>query len=217
VRPDDEESTMAAVSTQDLARIGLRMRPEDFEERVRAAIQGLRATPLALGAVDELPPGEAALLAEGGFSPRRIAEERGPYLDAITEYTALIATAQSVREVAKRLRIDPSQVRRRLGQRTLYGLKPDEDWLLPAFQFTAAGLPLPGLAVVLPQLPPDLNPVAVYRWFTLPDPDLRLDLLRTPGAGVGFAGETLSPHDWLAAGGDPAVVAALAAGLGQHG
>jgi hypothetical protein len=208
---------MAAVTRQDLARIGLRIRPEEFESRVRAAIQSLRAVPPALAGTEELPPDEVALLTEGGFRSRRIAEERSPYLDAIAEYTALVATGQSVREVAKRLRIDPSQVRRRLIQHTLYGLKLDDDWLLPAFQFTADGLPLPGVAIVFPRLPPNLHPVAVYRWFTLPDPDLRPQALHGLAEGDRAGDEALSPRDWLAAGGDPAVVAALADGLAQHG
>ena len=50
-------------------------------------------------------------------------------------------------------------------------------------------------------LPADLHPVAVYNWFTLPDPDLT------------WQGEPLSPLDWLRSGGDPAPAAAIAADL----
>jgi hypothetical protein len=47
--------------------------------------------------------------------------------------------------------------------------------------------------------------VAVYTWFTSPDPDLTID-----------ANEeiTLSPRDWLRSGRNPQVVADLAGALG---
>lgn len=209
---------MAAITNRDLARIGLRVSPANFEERVRAALHSLPATPLAPTGAEELPTGEAAVLTEGGFTLRPISERDDPYLQTVADYTALVTTALTVKAAATRLGVDPSQIRRRLGQRTLYGLKIDDDWVLPAFQFSGEdGPPVRGLAEVLPQLPPTLYPAAVYRWFTRPDPDLRLRALRPATEGDEITDMALSPHDWLNAGGTAATVAALAAGLGQHG
>lgn len=201
---------MAAITARELARIGLRLSPAAFEERVRAAVHSLHPAPLTPTGAEELPRGELATLLKGGFTLRPIPEDGDPYLRAVTDYTALVATALTVKAAAARLGVDPSQIRRRLGQRTLYGLKIDDDWVLPSFQFVGEdGSPVRGLQVVLPHLPPTLHPVAAYRWFTQPDPDLRL---RAGGTDV-----ALSPRDWLQVGGAPATVAALAAGLGAHG
>ncbi len=106
-------------------------------------------------------------------------------------------------EVARLLGVDDSRVRQRLTKRSLYGIKLPDGWRLPAFQFDPArpGRLVPGIGRVLPRLDPALHPVAVYRWFTLPNVDLVLD--DTP----------VSPLDWLRSGGDPTEVAALAADL----
>ena len=209
---------MAAITNRDLARIGLRVSPANFEERVRAALHSLQPTPLAPTGAEELPTGETAVLTEGGFTLRPIPERDDPYLQTVAEYTALVATALTVKAAATRLRVDPSQIRRRLGQRTLYGLKIDDDWVLPTFQFSGEdGQPVRGLTDVLPHLPPTLYPAAVYRWFTRPDPDLRLRALHPSDKDDESADVALSPRDWLNAGGTTAIVAALAAGLGQHG
>ena len=115
----------------------------------------------------------------------------------------LLATARPVAEAARLLGVDPSRVRQRLGERSLYGLKTPRGWRLPAFQFDLdqPDRLVPGIGGVLAALPPDLHPVAVYNWLTLPDPDLA------------WGDEPVSPLDWLRSGGDPAVVAALAADL----
>ena len=185
---------------------------------MRAAIRALRAAPLAPMGAEELPSGEAAVLKEGGFALRMIAEQEDPYLQTVADYAALVATGLTVKEAAARLKIDPSQIRRRLGQRTLYGLKIDDDWVLPAFQFVGEDGPLvPGLAEVLPHLPATLHPVPVYRWFTRPDPDLRLRVLHAPREDTWVPDVALSPLDWLRSGGAPATVATLVAGLEPHG
>lgn len=209
---------MAAITTRELARIGLGLSPAAFEERVRAAIHSLHPVPLAPTGAEEIPAGEAAVLVEGGFILRPVPEQASPYLQTVADYAALVATALTVKAAAARLGVDPSQVRRRLGQRTLYGLKIDDDWVLPTFQFVGEdGPPVRGLPEVLPQLPPALHPVATYRWFTQPDSDLRLRALRPRADDSSGKDVALSPRDWLHAGGASATVAALAAGLGVHG
>ena len=97
--------------------------------------------------------------------------------------------------------MNPSRIRQRLAARALYGIKVGDEWRLPAFQFRDDGL-VPGIEQVLPQLPENLNPVAVYRWFHSSQPDL-----------YDGDGKDLSPIEWLESGNDPSVVAELAAGL----
>jgi hypothetical protein len=76
-------------------------------------------------------------------------------------------------------------------------------WRLPALQFLD-GDPvrvLPGLAHVLRALPANTHPLEVAAFLTTAQPELEL------------AGTTVSPREWLASGGEPAQVAAIAAGV----
>lgn len=116
----------------------------------------------------------------------------------------LRATGLTTHEAAKRLNVNDSRVRQRLAKRSLYGIKAGDEWRLPAFQFARTGL-VPGIDRVLPRLPSRLSPIAVYRWLHTPNPDL--------DDGSEEQGRTLTPLQWLQTGGDPEVVAELAAGL----
>jgi hypothetical protein len=62
---------------------------------------------------------------------------------------------------------------------------------------------LPALEEVVPSLAGDLHPVAIYRWFMTPSPDLTPEDLD----------RALSPREWLLAGYPPQAVAELAADL----
>lgn len=112
----------------------------------------------------------------------------------------LLNEAYSVKEVAEILGRNPSRIRQRLGDRTLYGVLRDGEWRLPRFQFRD-GEEVPGLKEVLPRLPENMHPVAVYNFLTRPNVDL--------DAGTG----PVSPLDWLAEGGHPERVAELAENL----
>ena len=147
---------------------------------------------------------QAELLERGGFEFDRL--EFGledPIARAAFEYAVLRATALTTNEAAKRLGVNDSRVRQRLGERALYGIKAGDEWRLPAFQFARAGL-VPGIDRVFPRLPKSLNLVAVYRWFHTSNPDLE------EREGQASA---LTPLQWLKTGNDPDVVAELAAGL----
>lgn len=151
-----------------------------------------------------LGPEEATLLERGGFVLDRL--EFGledPITRAAFEYAVLVATGLTTHAAAKRLRVNDSRVRQRLGERALYGIKTGDEWRLPAFQFERAGL-VPGIDRVFARLPQSLNPVAVHRWFHTPNPDL--EEREGPVAA-------LTPLQWLQTGNDPSVVAELAAGL----
>ena len=142
------------------------------------------------------------LLEQGGFDlDHRTLGVRDPALQGSLEYALLRTTSMTTNQAAERLGVNPSRIRQRLAARALYGIKVGDEWRLPAFQFRDDGL-VPGIEQVLPQLPENLNPVAVYRWFHSSQPDLH-----------DGDGKDLSPIEWLESGNDPSVVAELAAGL----
>lgn len=103
------------------------------------------------------------------------------------------------------LGVAPSSIRRRLAADPprLYGIRLGSGWHVPTFQIDEDRL-LPGLGEVIAQLDRELHPVAVYRWFTTPNPDLIPD----PESD-----HFLSPRDWLRLGFAPGKVAQLAAEL----
>ncbi len=178
-------------------------RLEDIETTVGEILNA------ALGGASEssvLTEDEERVLASGGFdtSPLRI-EDAEPLTRAVLEYAHLLQSSLSVDEAAKRLDVDPSRIRQRLAgePRTLYGVKEGKSWRLPRFQF-AGRKPVPGVDRVIAALPADLNPVAVWRWFTTPHPDLRPDAEEE---------QPISPLDWLRTGRPPEVVAEIARGI----
>ena len=194
---------MPRLSASDLDRAGIGLQPEEFERLVLEVVQQLPAT-AATDPRRELTPDDAAALSRGGFDLEPLAPGTDdPLTRTAAEYSALVVTGLSVAQVARALGVDDSRVRQRLAKRTLYGIKLRDGWRLPAFQFDERrdGRLIPGLEQVIPALDPALHPVAVYRWFTLPHPDLLVD------------DAAVSPRDWLRSGGSPAEVAALAAAL----
>lgn len=117
------------------------------------------------------------------------------------KYAHLYATSHSVEQIARGMGVTNGRVRQLLGARQLYGFKMHGAWLLPDFQFYD-GRPIPGIEHVFPRLAPNLSPIAVYNWFTRPDPDLADD-----------DGPPMSPRAWLLTGHSAQPVATLAAAL----
>jgi hypothetical protein len=113
------------------------------------------------------------------------------------------ATSLGSDAVARRLGLQPSTVRRYVQDRKLYSFKANGRVLLPSWQFTGTGRPLPHLAEVLAALPPGSHPQTVQGFFTTPQPDLRR------------AGEATTAVEWLASGGKPERVVALASSVGR--
>src|SRR5438128_2730560 len=116
--------------------VGLSVSADEVEQRIADAIRELARRPVTADPRAEFTPEEAAVLAEGGFdlSPRR-ADEPDPTLRAAEQYAALLATALTVSEAARRLGVDSSRIRQRLLAHQLYGVRLSHRWLLPAFQF----------------------------------------------------------------------------------
>lgn len=170
------------------------------------AHRGLLPSDAAAHAQTELTKGEIAELEHGGLS---LASDSGgseddPIGEAHAEYLAryaeILARSLSVAQAAQMLAVQPSEIRKRLSARVLYGIKDQHAWRLPRFQFDGNHL-VPGIDTVLPQLDSELHPLAVYNWFTLPDPDLLID------------DAPRRPRDWLLSGGEADEVAAIAADL----
>ncbi len=165
-----------------------------------------RAGPLAL--VDVHPEDyfgerqQSALRKLGGTLAPLEASELGPVAGLAVASAALVSRSFTVAETAKRLGVDTSRVRQRIYARSLYAFKHRGGWLVPAFQLRRRKL-VPGLDAAVSALSPSLHPVAVSRWFTTPNPDLVI------------SDTSVSPVDWLAAGGAPEIAASLAVSIDQ--
>ena len=149
-----------------------------------------------------LTPTEQRLLADGGFDLRPRDGRRDPIAETAARYEGLLRTSLSTAEAGARLGVDPSRIRQRLAERTLYGIRPQSQWVLPAFQFLEKG-EVPGWSAVAPRLRTGLHPVAVQCWFLEPNVDL-VD----PETD-----KRLSPRNWLRAGFPPEAAARSAAEL----
>jgi hypothetical protein len=125
-----------------------------------------------------------------------------PLAQSIADYMALLDTSLTTAQAAKYLKVDPSRIRQRLRERSLYGVEYDGERRLPRFQFERHKV-VPGLASVLAELPRYLSPLDVAEWFLAPNPDLELEGRPIP----------LSPREWLLSGRTVADVVALARGF----
>jgi hypothetical protein len=153
---------------------------------------------------ETLKPDQLQLLAQGGFE---IEDPdlgiRDPVLLGALEYAALRATALTTKQAAARLHVNDSRIRQRLAERALYGLKVDDEWRIPIFQFEEKGI-VPNIDRVLPRLDESLSAIAVFHWLTTPNPDL---------ASAETDDKPVAPIAWLKLGLDPEEVAELAAQL----
>jgi hypothetical protein len=133
---------------------------------------------------------EIEALKKGGFvvEPPALGKD-DPLVKTAAELAALLQESLSMATAAKRLGVDPSRILQRLTSQpaTLYGIRLESGWVVPEFQFEGSRL-IPGVAEVVARLDPELHPISVFRWFTLPSPDLVADE---------ETGRTLSPRDWL--------------------
>jgi hypothetical protein len=193
-----------ALSTAAFERVGVHVDPDELDGLVAAAVSAVLPGTL-LGGPEELTPEEVAALGRGGLRAAPPAESvRRVLARSAAAYAALVGTAYTVAEAARLLAIDQSRVRHRLAAGSLYGIKVVGGWRLPRFQFDGNRL-VPGIEHVFPRMASGMHPLAVMGWFTSPDPDLVHE------------GVTLSPRDWLLAGGDWETVAAIAADFGRGG
>lgn len=194
-------STMAFLHTH-----GIEVGPEDLDSMVQEAVTRLQRTLYRRNSRADLTAAEAEALERGGFSLE--ADEPGaedPLAQTVAEFAALLKSSLSTTDAATRLGVDPSRIRQRLTAETpsLYGIRIGNGWFIPEFQFDGDRL-IHGIGEVVARLDSELHPVAVFRWFTTPSPDLSADELR---------GRNLSPRDWLRLGLPVQPVVELAAAL----
>jgi len=145
---------------------------------------------------------EARILGEGGLdlSPRRL-NEPDVVVRTAARYAVMLVQAKSATEVAHNLGVTSTRIRQRALERTLYGIRDRDEWRFPGWQFDDSGRPIRGLGAVFPVMSRDLHPIAVFRFLSEPSADLEID------------DDPVSPLAWLATGGDPEPVAAIAATL----
>jgi hypothetical protein len=182
---------------------GLAVSPEKLEVMLRFAVSQLQEVLYPPEPRSDLTAAEAEAFHRGGLELHPlVGEEPSALAQTTARYAALLETSLTTAAAAARLGVDPSRVRQRLVEGTLYGLRTPEGWRLPAFQFLKEGS-LPGLGEVVCGLGPHLHPVAVHNFFVRPSVDLQASEL----------GRDLSPREWLQAGYPIEVVADLAACL----
>lgn len=190
----------------DLRLRGLQVSPDELWAMTWEALSALSQTLQPADPRADLTASEAAALERGGFElgVTDLGTE-DPLARTVAEHAALLETSFTTAAAAERIGVDPSRIRQRLSSQpqTLFGVKVDAGWVIPAFQFDGARL-LPGLGRVVAELDPTLHPVAVQRWFLTPNPDLTIG---------DEEAEHLSPRDWLRGGFPPDAVAALARNL----
>jgi hypothetical protein len=182
----------------------------DADQLLLAVLESAARLPASTPVPPErgMSTGELEVLRAGGFSAGRASEQETRYRAAdpvtrgVADYATLIAGSRSVSDVAALLGVEPSRIRQRLGERSLYGVKQGRGWRLPAFQLTHDGL-VPNVGSVLLSLPADLHPIAVQRWFTSPC----VDLLDPQSA------QPIAPRQWLCCGYEPTPVVELARAL----
>lgn len=149
---------------------------------------------------------ERALLARGGFDADSLVDSGiDPIEVAASEFARLRNESYTTEEAATVLGVSVGRIRQRLTSipPSLYGIKAAGDWRIPRFQFEGQHL-IAGIESVVAQLRAELNPVAVWRWFTTANPDLPADEDET---------RLLTPLEWLRTGGASEIVGMLASDL----
>ena len=147
----------------------------------------------------DLTAAEQAVLQRGGLV---LEEQPGPdpLAETAAKFAAIIESSLSTTEVGKRLGTDPGRIRQMVADRTLFSIRLEGRRYVPILQFVKGRL-VPNIGRVNAALNPELHPVEVFDWYTMPNPDL-------------FGGDDyeqmVSPLDWLKAGNDAEPVVRLA-------
>jgi hypothetical protein len=187
---------------------GIRVAPSTFEEMVREAVLRLPSSMYRPDPKPDLTAAEVAVLERGGFNldPTELGAD-DPLAQTSAEYAALLMESLPTSSVAERLGVDPSRIRQRLTSDppSLYGIRLESGWVIPKFQLEG-NKTIPGIADVVARLSPELHPVAFFRWFHQPNPDLVVER-------EGEEPRSLSPRDWLRFGFSVEQAAELAAYL----
>ena len=177
--------------------------PEALNDALRLALDSMSTTLFGATAASELTEAEQAALHGVGLD----LEDRpnaDPLANTAAEFAALIESSLTTSEVGKRLGFGAGRVRQMVADHSLYSILLEGRRYVPIFQFLnpKATRLVPNIGLVNRTLDPSLHPVAVFHWYTHPNPDLYLN---------DDADVTVSPLDWLKAGYPVASVTKLAA------
>lgn len=175
--------------------------PETLNAALKHAIESMHRT-LYAPSSGELTASELTLLEKAGLDVDEHPDRSDPMMDYATEFGAILATSLSATEAARRLHgVTAVRVRQMIRDRSLYAIRIEGRWKIPAFQFEKQGL-VPNIGTVNAVVPQTLDAVSVLRWYTTPDPELE-----TP------SGNIVSPLAWLKAGMDPEPLTRIARDL----
>lgn len=171
-----------------------RLLPWTQEQLVAALHDAMEAHASVLypfGEDNPLTDAEREVLRQGGAD---LTEHSPSKDDALlrskAEFAAILASALTTAEAARRLGVSDMRIRQRITARSLIGVQTPRGWRIPSFQFAASG-ELPGWDRVARALPNGISPVEVLTWLELPHPDLRV------------RGQMVTPRTWLLDGRDP--------------
>jgi excisionase family DNA binding protein len=183
-----------------LADADIRMDAVAFLRLLAETLRGVRGARVDEPA-SQLTQADVVELRRGGLAPTA---DHGAY-DRVrartgAEMAALLSRALSTAEAAARMGVDPSRVRQLLAEHRLLASRDGGEWRILDVQFSGDGL-VPNIGQVVSALPEGMPPLAAARWLRSPEPDLEI------------AGESVSPIEWLTAGGEPERVRSLAADL----
>lgn len=131
-----------------------------------------------------------------GWDP--VAARNSRAKDTLETLTRLLDSTRSIAETATQLGVDRSRISHRLTAMTLYSVRVGSRRRIPTWQVTG-GHELPGLATIVPAIPPDAHPLDVQGVMTTAQDEL----------------DDRSPTAHLASGGDPRPVAELLSALGR--
>lgn len=185
-----------------VGRLGIALSIDEFERTFREVVELTQISPDPADAASEFSAVERQALEQMGANFAPLAEDvPDPVEQTRVAYAALLLDTIPANDVAIQLDRDVSRVRQRTRERSLWSITTDAGTRYPRVQFADDGTEIPGMGAVLKALPPDLHPVAILRWLTLPKPELRVE------------GEKVSPRDWLRAGGQADEAVALAQDL----
>ena len=160
------------------------------------AVPGADAAPLSAAELEFLRRDGGAASAIDGWSATQERQTRSR--NAVRELAQALSESVTIKEVAAILGVDRSRVSRRITGNTLWAFDLRGTRRIPRWQFLDGSL-LPGLDTVVPAVPPGTTPAVLGAFMHTAQPDF----------------DDRTPIDYLAAGGDPTVVAGFLADLAR--
>jgi len=118
----------------------------------------------------------------------------------VADYARLVENGLTTEQVGATLHLSVAAVRKRIAEHTLWAIKDNGRWLLPALQFDEDGL-IQGMERIIRLVSVGIHPLSVC------------GLLTCPQAELSQGGAPVSLVEWLRAGGDITIAVPVV----QHG